>query len=209
MKNKIISIVCIFLLIISCFLTTVKADSTKTLSYGGVNYILPSDVPDNYLIIDATPYNERRLYFTDTTYSDFCVVFQKDADTVLKILDNNNFNQFISVKWYSIGLNETDFTKGTFHSDIWSSLGTQFNPDVGFVYSTNDIYRTTNNYKPGNGDKPFFQVSPLTKILVTEKTEKKTIQEILGLLPLTLVVVVSFLGLRKALQMLLSFLRRS
>lgn len=59
--------------------------------------------------------------------------------------------------------------------------------------------------------EPFFLVPPATleEVLKAEKTEVKTMQEILGVLPLIIVVVVSFLGLRKALRMLETFLRRS
>lgn len=64
----------------------------------------------------------------------------------------------------------------------------------------------------GNKLDPFFQITPvpvLEGIMKQEQAEKRTIQEILGVLPLIIVVVVSFLGLRKALRILVNSLKRS
>ena len=68
-------------------------------------------------------------------------------------------------------------------------------------------------YKDNTFNDVFFQSPPkptsLMEVMSVEMEEKRTVQEILGILPLIIVVVVSFLGLRKALRILVTFLRRS
>lgn len=73
-------------------------------------------------------------------------------------------------------------------------------------YGTMNVYNSSGNVV---FQQPPQEKKVLVEVMEKEQAEKKTIKEILGIIPLTLVVVVSFLGLRKALQMLLSFLRRS
>ncbi len=69
------------------------------------------------------------------------------------------------------------------------------------------LFRYINAY---DDDKLFFQSTPLTIVAqAVEKVEMKaTIQEIIMIIPLILVVVVSFLGLHKALRMLSMLLHR-
>lgn len=57
----------------------------------------------------------------------------------------------------------------------------------------------------------FFLVPPqtLAEVLVMEGTQQITLKEILSILPLILVVVVSFIGLRKAFRMLLKLFRKA
>jgi len=66
------------------------------------------------------------------------------------------------------------------------------------------------NIKAYDDDTLFFLPAPLTHLAqVVEKVEmEETLKEIIQILPLILVVVVSFLGLRKALQMLSTLLHR-
>lgn len=84
------------------------------------------------------------------------------------------------------------------------------------ISKVNGYFKSTFTVKNSSGQtvEPFFQFPPqtnlgLVEIMREEQAEAKTMQEILGVLPLILVVVVSFLGLRKALRMLVTFLRRS
>lgn len=62
-----------------------------------------------------------------------------------------------------------------------------------------------------NIKEPFFHLAPVTTLaeVLTPEEGQKTIAEVVGILPLILVVVVSFLGLRKALSWLLTLLRHS
>lgn len=73
------------------------------------------------------------------------------------------------------------------------------------IYSNRDVYLGASR------DTIFFQAPPqgmLAPIVEGTKMET-TLQEVIHLLPLIIVVVVSFLGLRKALRMLSTLLRRA
>lgn len=103
----------------------------------------------------------------------------------------------------------------------WSgySGGNASNVDGEISYTTlvnncEIVSASKNIYKDNTFKDVFFSLPPqtnlgLVEILNQEKTEAKTMQEILGVLPLIIVVVVSFLGLRKALNWLLTLLRLS
>ena len=202
MKNKIIPIVCIFLLIVTSLFTNVKATDLKTVSYGGVTYTLPEDCSDNYIICETQGF--LFLFYSDVPYWG---VYKSGNDYYLyNYSDDSNYgtmNNRLNYWQYRIGLNETDFSKASFHcSSIWGIVGSVSGglDSIKIRYSTVDVHDDTG--------KVFFRVTPLAKMMVAEKPEK-VMTEIVGMLPLILVVVVSFLGLRKALRMLLSFLRRS
>lgn len=202
MKNKIFPIVCIFLLIVTSLFTNVKAADLKTVSYGGVTYTLPESCSDNYIICETQGF--LFLFYSDVPYWG---VYKSGNDYYLyNYPDDSNYgtmNNRLNYWQYRINLNETDFSKASFHcSSIWGIVGSVSGglDSVKIRYSTVDVHDDTG--------KVFFRVTPLAKIMVAEKPEK-VMTEIVGVLPLILVVVVSFLGLRKALKMLLIFLNRS
>lgn len=89
-----------------------------------------------------------------------------------------------------------------------SSVGDDIYVDR-IAYASMDIYNNRNDIVFAK-NIDFFYIPPtvLAETLTLEEGQK-TIAEIVGLLPLILVVVVSFLGLRKALSWLLTLLRRS
>ena len=74
---------------------------------------------------------------------------------------------------------------------------------VRIAYSTFNIYDEDGNV--------FFLGTPLSlaEVMEAEAKEKRTLGEVLGILPLILVVMVSYLGLRKALSMLFRLLRHA
>ena len=80
-----------------------------------------------------------------------------------------------------------------------------------YVYAcTTDIY-----YQEPDGtltDELFFQVTPQVGIVAQQVEEiqlSQALQEVIAILPMTLVVLVSLVGLRKGLKMLETFLRQS
>lgn len=95
--------------------------------------------------------------------------------------------------------------------------------DYMFGFSDKEILQgTINVYNGETSDEIFFQPTPLeVETPVEEKQEitlapiveeveaKKTLAEVVGILPLIIVVVVSLVGLRKALKMLLAVLHRA
>lgn len=82
--------------------------------------------------------------------------------------------------------------------------GAVFNGDLTMLVSTIDIY----NY---GTDELFFRLPPLSSLAkVVEETEtERTLQQIVAIIPMILVVVVCFLGLRKALRMLSGLLHQA
>lgn len=74
-----------------------------------------------------------------------------------------------------------------------------------------NIYSNRDVYSGASRDIVFFQVPPqgILAPIVEETKAEVILQEVVQLLPMILVVVVSFLGLRKALQILSTLLRRA
>ena len=195
MKNKIFPIVCIFLLIVSVFTSNVFAFDYK--DFNG-NDCSASDIPSS---IDVShgfllKPNGGSWSYLIVALDDFCYAFLSDNGDTVHLY--GNFDLY-KIKGSSYDYESTKNYNSSV-ADGSNNVGTLSQ----FTYSTFTIY--TNSTK----EKVFFQgPSVLVKIMKTELAEKKTVQEILGVLPLIIVVVVSFLGLRKALQMLSTLLRRA
>lgn len=84
------------------------------------------------------------------------------------------------------------------------------------ISGVNSYFYSEFTIKNNSGEvvEPFFQLAPqstlgLMEILEQEKEQAKTMKEIVAILPLIIVVVVSLVGLRKALRMLLNILKTS
>lgn len=99
-------------------------------------------------------------------------------------------------------------------SNYYSELN--FNSDYSWYFSDNVINSSMDFYTDNTYTTLFFQGTPLVqeKVLAPIVEEKKetmgtVLQEIVSILPMILVVVVSLVGLRKALSMLFSLLRQS
>ena len=214
MKNKIIPIVCIFLLVFNIFINysygftdeeNKKVELVAAKMVENAQNATGASIGSYYVFasIDNTVIND-----TACKYALFYM-----GSSYWKVYLNNNTISFYSRKggvqslnvyYYDSSLNFVD--SKTFSADFMQyvtlvDVPSYFKSDVTICVSSSDSTVV----------EPFFQSAPsvLYQVMEQEKTEKKTIKEILGVLPLILVVVVSFLGLRKALQMLLSFLRRS
>lgn len=208
MKNKSFSIVCIFLLI-TLFLTSsvfanssIKCQSCDATLSTNLEYDF-SSIRENggkHLgLITAVYYNDEKYvvaywsydsnYHNVKPYLNNGIIYMEGTynTMIYKVVDGSLVHQ-----GWSGGLFEVngfdDFGK---NSSVYSS--------------TSDIYTDS------SCSNVFFYRPPATleEIMRVEADKKATIQEILGVLPLILVVVVSFLGLRKALRMLVTFLRRS
>lgn len=81
-----------------------------------------------------------------------------------------------------------------------------------FVFDTfrpANYYYSDSEIMDGNNKLVNPSLTPLARTFLVEVQKQEIIKEIVGILPLIIVVVVSFLGLRKALTMLVTFLRRS
>ena len=137
MKNKIIPIVCIFLLIVISLFTNVKAVDLKTVSYGGVTYTLPDECTDNFFICESFN-NTVSLIFGN--YKDW-KFSENNGDVVVNNINNGSVQNFtvyvISKGSYNFNNYTNKFTT------TWTSINPQKNVSYAgcrILYSTNDLY---------------------------------------------------------------------
>ena len=108
------------------------------------------------------------------------------------------------------------YAKGFQHYITNNSSSYSFLTSSSIVYSTLDIYNVSsfNDGVAVLSDEVVFQgarpqqVGQLAQI-ITAETMDNPLQEIMGIIPIIMIVLVGFLGLRKALALLFRILRRS
>ena len=111
-----------------------------------------------------------------------------------------------ALAFYNINTETGEITKADNNPLGYSTITT--NNGVLNCYTNVPVYKEEGNH--GWGELFFFTEKNLTEVVQWEKTTMKGIlQEIILILPTILVVVVSSLGLHKALQMLLTLLRQA
>lgn len=185
MKNKFFAhrflpILSVFLFILFVFFTNVKATS---------------DIPDIPSTIDTS-----NGYVVSLYYGVYYLCIPEKPNTYFYIYSGSRLavSEFNMIEYkYSNG----EWIQNRIYYNLSDSL-----PDAHDIYASSvDIYTDS------SCSDVFFYRPPATleEIMRVEAYKKATIQEILGVLPLILVVVVSFLGLRKALSWLSTLLRRS
>lgn len=202
--HRFLPIFSVFLFTVFVFFTNVKAvsDTDKSVvTPEGDIYILPNDCTDNFFITENI---NNTIYLIYGNYPDW-QFSENNGDVCVNNIGNGSTQTFMC---YVIPKGNFDFRNYTNKfSTTWTTINPQKNVSYAgckILYSSNDLYLPTGEI--------FFQkplVPVLVEIMEKEQAEKKTIQEILEILPLILVVVVSFLGLRKALNWLLTLLRHS
>lgn len=243
MKNKILSIVLIFTLLLGTFCTSCFAADSNTTTNANVStsakqYTYKS--ASNSFIIDVD-YSNNLFNVTKnkTVYSlnSECFGFKSFAFCAF-INENNQFN-------LSVAFTNGDIILDTANDDCLSSnegILYHYNFSLDYDHVCNSftskglsLYSTVNGdngegvsagsfkldklvysnveIKDKDGNVVFQGASQPTRgtlaKVVKAETMKNPLQEILGILPLTLVVVVSCLGLRKALTWLSTLLKQS
>lgn len=199
--NKMLLIFVVFVIAVFACFSNVKASSTKYITANNVTYTLPDECTDNFFICENV---NNTVYLIFGNYTDW-KFSENNGDVVVNNINNGSVQNFTVYVVSKDSYNFNNYTNK--FTTTWTSINPQKNVSYAgckVLYSTSDLYTASGDI--------FFQKTPvpvLVEVMSPEVVEKKTIQEILGVLPLTIVVVVSFLGLRKGLQMLLSFLRRS
>lgn len=208
MKNKSFSILFIFLLIVLLF--TSNAFASSDVKCPSCDATLSTNLEYNFsgikenggkhlsLLIGAT-YKDEKYVVAYWSYDSNIHNVKPYLNGGIVFVDGT-YNTMI-YKVVDGSLVHQGWSGGLFEKNGFDDFGKNLK-----VFSTSaDIY----------SDKTctdvFFYKPPATleEIMRVEADRKATIQEILGVLPLILVVVVSFLGLRKALNWLLTLLRRS
>ena len=205
MKNKKILIIALFL-ILFCLLGYSKSFAAVSYTYNGNKITLP-EIPEkegctNYIIyyVDTNPnVVQLKLFPTDLSY--YPTVYKPNGCLAI-----NTYNtvSFLAPSYFYDVEKGTDWTKTSdsgYIGDIKPS---------NIVACTTDIYYTDGKQK--TDDKPFFQVTPQVGIVAQQVEEiqlSQALQEVIAILPTTLVVLVSLVGLRKGLKMLETFLHQS
>ena len=235
MKNILKSKFFVFTLFftITYFIFTSYSSAYSGTTKGGVEFNVPdiSSVvdleKDNYFLVYRPKINEYRLFVAKNTKSDERYPFHLAhyADGGLCIYSHNNFNgtAYKCVQNDSEWSFAFDLSEGNYRSYQESNLanfGDDFRAGCDMQEVSNNYFISSNFdifYKADRHDENsafvVFQLTPATTklgdIVKVATLEKNPIQEILGILPLIIVVVVSLVGLRKALAMLLRILRTS
>ena len=93
------------------------------------------------------------------------------------------------------------------HTDNWSFMSdTTF---LGSISSSKFLYSTVNIMESSDSDKVFFKPPQTLAPVVATIKMKTVLQEILGILPIMIIVLVGLIGLRKGLALLFLILRQS
>jgi hypothetical protein len=206
MKNKKILIIALFL-ILFCLLGYSKSFASVSYTYNGNKITLP-EIPEkegyiNYLIYyanDNPNIVQLKLFPTDLSY--YPTVYKPNDCLCLNTYSNTLISSAPSY-FYDVEKG-ADWTKT---SDSGYIGGIE---SLNIVACTTDIYYTDGKQK--TDDKPFFQQTPQVGIVAQQVEEiqlSQALQEVIAILPMTLVVLVSLVGLRKGLKMLETFLRQS
>lgn len=205
MKNKKILIIALFL-ILFCLLGYSKSFAAVSYTYNGNKITLP-EIPEkegctNYIIYyeDTNPnVVQLKLFPTDLSY--YPTVYKPNGCLAINTYNTVSFH---APSYFYDVEKGTDWTKTSdsgYIGDIKPS---------NIVACTTDIYYTDGKQK--TDDKPFFQVTPQVGIVAQQVEEiqlSQALQEVIAILPTTLVVLVSLVGLRKGLKMLETFLHQS
>lgn len=200
--HKILLILSVFLLILFVF----SSFFINSFGYTTVSdYSLPyTDLFENH--ISGKDDNGYYIIEGQNTVCDRCFVIESDGILYYFFVSDGYFDNSVTKYCFTDTSNYNYIyyeysTDGTFIRQNSLLCRSSFNLwHYDFVYSTFDLVTEDGTI--------FFQLTPLAQVISVENLERKTTKEITEILPLILVVVVSFLGLRKALSWLSTLLRR-
>lgn len=236
-KNKLLILLFIFITLFTfLYMTNVKALTFDEVEFKEVpNDILDKVFNTNkyksgdyYTIIGLCPKDKPQASSHPEIITEYAVLFVKKSLNIVPYLnggiesggiqlmfqgkDNTNtVRSFASddIFYYGIG---SDNNFWDYRSSTYNSYYFEFKLQDKTVYLWSDI----DIRKNWNNNEPFFQPPvveepepPILAPLLEVKEMEKANLQIRVIIPLIIVVVVSFLGLRKALQMLSTILRRS
>lgn len=189
LKNKKVLLLLLIFLILFIFSSNIFA---VVLDVDGSQVKLPDINFKHYVVLKGDNYY---LMALDDVYSESANVC-KAGDSSYKYCEGvttSNDNYLIKFPYYSLNGNEWNLVTSVSN---WTAGG------LSVIYSTENIYYN---------NEIFFQKAPqgvLTQI-VEQVEMREVMTEIIKIIPLIIVVVVSFLGLRKALQILSMVLHRA
>ena len=206
MKNKKLSIIFLvisflFILTSSCFASN---NETIEVDFNGDKIVFPTYLSN--LDVNFTDYEYTLSYCKDGTYRlNFCM--ESNVDKVFYYI-NQNSSSFHNVQFKDNDGNNLPEYRYKLVDGSWvltdgGTDGLVRTELSSFILATTDVYDSKGEL--------FFHRPPLSRLarIVEEAQAQETIMEIVKILPLTLVVVVSYLGLRKALRLLSTLLHQA
>lgn len=207
MKNKKILIIALFL-IFFCLL-----GYSKCFAYDLKGNNCTLNIPDELYqkIISNDYYKQYSCIFVMRSLSCYDVIYIKSKDGLYFYIEGNSVSSSTTFDGVSVSYNLSDLsvrggdTFTNFTMGGWTYSGSLYNGTYNFYLRNLDLYADKNK------ENCLFHTAPQGIVAQqVEQVKMSQVQaEILGILPLTLVVVVSLVGLRKGLKMLETFLRQS
>ena len=196
-KNlKFIFISIVFILFLLIFNSSVFASDTITVNVNNEEYILTKPTNSNYILT----YNNGTFYldvFSTTIGEDFHFTLESYTSTNHCFIFDGTFYHY----QYNMSSNSWDFVR-TYGDD-----NNRVNLGGTFITASHDIITSSG--------ESFFQLPPPTIMkvaIIPKKVEgiqmTEVLREVIQIIPLIIAILGSFLGLRKALQILFSLLRR-
>lgn len=219
MKNKKIVFILLLLVVLVSFCITCNAETDDTLmvfncnnpesDYYGKKIYLPNINIDfsNRQYVAVLRGSYIIFYYPNFDNSEF-VLFDNSTDlTEIKAINSLDNTDTIRCMHFEVNINNKDFTD----KEAMIGSGIEANWTENFVVGPYSNILSTNMEIYDHNGKIFFPKTPLPIVAqsVEEVEMSQVLQEIVALLPMTLVVLVSLVGLRKALKMLETFLRQS
>ena len=213
MKNKKVYVLIISLLIVFVLTSNVLGASVKC-PLDNCNNTLDMIYPDGFNTFiptdDGTHKHVNNIFLVKLQDDYYIVVtcsYEDNHKTEKLYIDNDTLATTPGCYMYA-------YFKYNFSNNNWDYIGwngnmSSFLPNV--VQNATFVSSTTTIYTDSNLNKIFFQATPLRVAIAPVEVEenKEIAKEIAEVLQLILVVVVSFLGLRKALSWLSTLLRHS
>lgn len=211
MKNKKIYL---FLLMFFAFILFFNINTSKAHiiekydlineTFGNYGWVFYKGTDDNYYLAVGN-------YAIKNCYADYSGAYAQLSGNRIRFSHyESGSSHYYGTTIYQVDSNY-NFTKGVQYS--WESTAPEISKIIDIHLKnpiTNGgttIYYTVSEFEEDVVDP--FQMTPLSKVMFQEMEQKATVKEILGILPLIIVVVVSLVGLRKGLRMLLNFLKMS
>lgn len=201
-KKQIIFLFLLILLLLVCFSNKSFAFTCKSPTNGKTYVVpnidtLPSEAEayvDNGYLIRTWNDGSKDIVTLELFYSDFTYLYlHTNKDSI--VIPNH--------KTISVNLGDTSWSNGTLKNAVGSAV-----PLSRFIYSSVDIYSDVDK-------SSVFMKAPPKPVLgvVQAKVEqvemRAVLQEVVGILPVILSVLVSLIALRKGWSLLLNILRRA
>ena len=201
-KIKIMLVAIAFLFALLCM---------NNVSYGASDITVKFSDNSEYTFSDFPDVSDKEYVFFKTSTDIYFFTYDKKAniffDEDVSILGNVKPCSFYTEELKDKVFHYYPINKQNILSFAYDSLCLNYSEKPISVYSSKDIY----SKKTGQVvfQKAPLKMTQLAQIVEQTQPQKKTLAEVMGILPIVIVVIVSLIGCLKALKMLLALLRNS